>query len=283
MFNERIVLITGGTGSLGKALAKHILKEYKVKKLIIFSRDWLKQLELKDDLGERENVRYFIGDVRSLDRLKLALDGVDYVIHAAAIKDLDTCSYNPNEAVLTNVIGTQNVAMACIHNRVKMAVFISTDKAVNPINTYGKTKALAEDLWLHSAAYASNRTWFTVARYGNIFGSAGSVVPRFKKMIANGVELLPLTHFDCTRYFFTLDQAIRLIEQCISSKDGAVLIPKMPSYYVRDLIRAFGKPFTEIGLRENEKIDETCDGITDSHENTDFLTTEDLRKEISKT
>jgi UDP-N-acetylglucosamine 4,6-dehydratase len=259
------VLITGGSGSFGKAFTKWLLKNDSPKKLIIFSRDWLKQQEMREELGNPDNVRWFIGDVRDVDRLKRALEGVEYVIHAAAIKDIDACSYNPNEAVLTNVNGTQNLIDACIYNRVNKAVLISTDKAVNPTNTYGKSKAMAEDIWINGSNYSAGRTKFSVVRYGNVVGSAGSVIPRFKKMIAEGAKSLPITHPNMTRYFFPMEDAIKLVYTAfIEMEGGEIYIPEMKSANIVNLAEAFGMPYHIIGTRTGEKMHETL--YTDEHE-----------------
>jgi UDP-N-acetylglucosamine 4,6-dehydratase len=265
MFAVQTILITGGTGSFGKAFTKWILKNDSPKKLIIFSRDWLKQQEMREELGNPDNVRWFIGDVRDVDRLKRALEGVNYVIHAAAIKDIDACSYNPNEAVLTNINGTQNLIDACIYNRVNKAVLISTDKAVNPTNTYGKSKAMAEDIWINGSNYSAGRTKFSVVRYGNVVGSAGSVIPRFKKMIAEGAKSLPITHPSMTRYFFPMEDAIKLVYTAfVEMEGGEIYIPEMKSANIVNLAEAFGMPYHIIGIRTGEKMHETL--YTDEHE-----------------
>jgi UDP-N-acetylglucosamine 4,6-dehydratase len=265
MLTVQTILVTGGSGSFGKAFTKWLLANDSPKKLIIFSRDWLKQLEMRDELGNPDNVRWFIGDVRDVDRLKRALEGVNYVVHAAAIKDVDACTYNPNEAVLTNINGTQNVIDACIYNRVGKALLISTDKAVNPTNTYGKSKAMAEDIWINGSNYSAGRTRFSVCRYGNVVGSAGSVVPRFKKMIADGADSLPLTSENMTRYFFPMDDAIRLVYESFQKmKGGELFIPKMKAARIVDLVEAFEKPYHLIGIRPGEKIHETL--YADEHE-----------------
>jgi UDP-N-acetylglucosamine 4,6-dehydratase len=282
MLAVQTILVTGGSGSFGKAFIKWLLANDNPKKLIIFSRDWLKQLEMRDELGNPDNVRWFIGDVRDVDRLKRALEGVNYVVHAAAIKDVDACTYNPNEAVLTNINGTQNVIDACIYNRVSKALLISTDKAVNPTNTYGKSKAMAEDIWINGSNYSAGRTRFSVCRYGNVVGSAGSVVPRFKKMIADGADSLPLTSESMTRYFFPMDDAIRLVYESFQKmKGGELFIPKMKAARIVDLVEAFGKPYHLIGIRPGEKIHETL--YADEHETsetTEKFTIGELREMI---
>ena len=282
MFAVQTILVTGGTGSFGKAFTKWLLANDSPKKLIIFSRDWLKQLEMRDELGNPDNVRWFIGDVRDVDRLKRALEGVNYVVHAAAIKDIDSCTYNPSECLLTNINGTQNVIDACIYNRVSKALLISTDKAVNPTNTYGKSKAMAEDIWINGSNYSAGRTRFSVCRYGNVVGSAGSVVPRFKKMIADGADSLPLTNENMTRYFFPMDDAIRLVYESFQKmKGGELFIPKMKAARIVDLVEAFGKSYHLIGIRPGEKIHETL--YADEHETSETaekFTVEELREMI---
>lgn len=266
MLAVKNILITGGTGSFGKAFTKYLLANDNPTKLIIFSRDWLKQQQMCEELGNPENVRWFIGDVRDLERMKRALYGVDIVVHAAAIKDIDACTYNPFEAVQTNVIGTQNVIDACIYNNVGKAILISTDKAVNPTNTYGKTKALAESLFIDGSAYAAGHaSKFAVCRYGNVIGSNGSVIPKFKQLITTGAESLPLTDGRMTRYMFPMADAIQLVyDSIIKMKGREIFIPEMKSAYILDLIEAFGMPYHIIGIRPGEKLHETL--YTDEHE-----------------
>jgi UDP-N-acetylglucosamine 4,6-dehydratase len=280
MFAVKTVLITGGTGSFGKAFSKWLLKNDSPRKLIIFSRDWLKQQQMREELGDPDNVRWFIGDVRDLGRLKRAFYGVDIVIHAAAIKDIDACTYNPYEALQTNVNGSQNVVDACIDCNVDKAILISTDKAVNATNTYGKTKALAENIFIDSWAYAAgHKTKFAVCRYGNVLGSSGSVIPKFKKMIADGAKSLPLTSCDMTRYFFPMEDAIKLVYDSLMTMTGReIFIPNMKSARIVDLIAAFDKPFYLVGIRPGEKLHETL--YSDEHETSETAekyTVEELR------
>jgi UDP-N-acetylglucosamine 4,6-dehydratase len=285
MFADKTVLITGGTGSFGKAFSKWLLKNNNPKKLIIFSRDWLKQQQMREAIGDPDNVRWFIGDVRDIERLKRAFHGVDIVIHAAAIKDIDACTYNPYEAVRTNVDGSQNVVDACIDCNVDKALLISTDKAVNATNTYGKTKSLAESIFIDGFAYAGGRkSKFAVCRYGNVLGSAGSVIPRFKKMIEDGVKSLPLTHCDMTRYFFPMEDAIKLVYSSLQSMEGReVFIPDMKAARIMDLITAFDKPFYLVGVRPGEKLHETLySDLRETSETAEKFTVEELREFIKK-
>lgn len=284
MLAVKNILITGGTGSFGKAFTKYLLTNDNPNKLIIFSRDWLKQQQMRDELGNPENVRWFIGDVRDLERLKRALYGVDFVIHAAAIKDIDACTYNPSEALETNVIGSRNVIDACIYNEVTKTILISTDKAVNPTNTYGKTKALAESLFIDGSAYAAGHaTKFAVCRYGNVIGSAGSVIPKFKQLIAEGAESLPLTDGRMTRYMFPMADAIKYVyDSLIRMQGGEIFIPEMKSAYILDLIEAFDMPYHIIGIRPGEKLAETL--YTDEHETSETAPKYNIKqlKEIIK-
>jgi UDP-N-acetylglucosamine 4,6-dehydratase len=280
MLAVKTVLITGGTGSFGKDFTKWLLKNDSPKKLIIFSRDWLKQQQMREELGDPDNVRWFIGDVRDLGRLKRAFYGVDIVIHAAAIKDIDACTYNPYEALQTNVNGTQNVVDACIDCNVDKAILISTDKAVNATNTYGRTKALAENIFIDGQAYVGgHKTKFAVCRYGNVLGSSGSVIPKFKKLIEDGAKSLPLTSVDMTRYFFPMEDAIKLVYDSLLTMTGReIFIPNMKAARIVDLVAAFDKPFYLVGVRPGEKLHETL--YADEHETSetaDKYTIEELR------
>lgn len=283
MWSDKTILITGGTGSMGTAFTKYLIDK-PPKKLIIFSRDWLKQKNLKNELGKISWVRFFIGDVRDKDRLIRALKDVDIVIHAAAIKDLESCEYNPSEAMLTNVEGTQNIIDACIENKVEKCLFISTDKAVNPINTYGTSKAMAEKLWLNANKYAANdNIKFSICRYGNVVGSNGSVVPVWKKLIKEGIKELPITHKDCTRFWFEMKDVMKFLENSIERMKGnEIFIPKLPSIRIIDLAKAFNKPYKIIGLRPGEKIHEQMDYDGNSGNNKWFLTLEEIRKTIKE-
>ena len=231
MINDKIILITGGTGSFGKKCVDVILKEYKPKKLIIFSRDELKQFEMSAKYSKEKYpcIRYFIGDVRDKERLNRAFQGVDIAIHAAAMKQVPTAEYNPFEAVKTNIIGAQNVINVAIDQRVKRVIALSTDKAANPINFYGATKLCSDKLFIAGNSYVGrDDTLFSVVRYGNVMGSRGSVIPFFLKRKAEGN--LPITDPRMTRFWITLDQGVKFVLKCLKTMVGGELfVPKIPS------------------------------------------------------
>jgi len=281
MFKNKTILITGGTGSLGTALSKYLLTQ-DTKKIIIFSRGWLAQKNLRDVLGNPSNFRWFIGDIRDRDRLNRALRGVDILLHAAAIKCIDACNYNPSEAMLTNVVGAQNAIDAAIEQKVNKCLFISTDKAVNAINTYGKTKALAESLWINANKYsADDRIKFSVCRYGNVVGSAGSVVPVFLKLIEQGTTELPITDERMTRFWFPMQSAIDFVCDSLGKMQGGeIFIPRIPSIRIVDLAKAFDMPYKIVGIREGEKLHEELEPGYDSGSNPHFLTVEQIKQTI---
>jgi UDP-N-acetylglucosamine 4,6-dehydratase len=253
------ILITGGTGSFGTAFCLYLQKNNLwPRRLAILSRDWVKQAALREKLGDPPNTSWFIGDVRDYNRLLRAFDGVDTVIHAAAMKEIVSCEYNPREAMLTNVNGTQNVLDAAINCGVEKTLLISTDKAVEPVNFYGKTKALAEGLFIQGNAYANNKnSWFSVARYGNVIGSQGSVVEVYKRLIANGAVSLPVTDRRMTRFWYRMEDAIRFVFFCLENmRGGEIFVPKIPSIRILDLVEAFGREWHEIGIRPGEKLHE---------------------------
>jgi UDP-N-acetylglucosamine 4,6-dehydratase len=252
------VLITGGTGSFGKKFIQVMLKEYHPEKIIIYSRDELKQYEMQNSGINDPRLRYFIGDVRDLDRMKRAFQGVDIVVHAAALKQVPACEYNPFEAVKTNILGTENVIDAALDMGVKKVLAISTDKAVNPVNLYGVTKLAAEKLVIQSNSYAGGReTRLSCVRYGNVVGSRGSVVPVFLKQRATG--RLTVTDERMTRFWISLEQGVHFVIRCIEQMHGGeVFVPKIPSMKVKDLAAAVA-PEAEItytGIRPGEKLHE---------------------------
>jgi UDP-N-acetylglucosamine 4,6-dehydratase len=261
MLNDATILITGGTGSFGKSFAKRVFEAYSPRKVIIYSRDEYKQFQLRQIFTMHDaKMRYFIGDVRDRDRLTRAFDGVDYVIHAAALKQVPACEYNPFEAVKTNINGAQNVCDAAISTGVKKVVALSTDKAVNPINLYGATKLASDKLFVAANAYSGpHETVFSIVRYGNVAGSRGSVIPFFRTLLDSGKETLPITDCRMTRFWITLDEAVDLVFRALDeSKGGETYISKIPSFKVTDLACAMtgGNHYKEIGIREGEKLHE---------------------------
>lgn len=255
------VLVTGGTGSFGRKFVEMVLNQYKPRRLIIFSRDELKQHEMRqihDDKTPGSSVRYFIGDVRDRERLYRAFAGVDIVIHAAALKQVPACEYNPFEAIKTNVLGAQNVIEAAIDKGVKKVIAISTDKAVNPVNLYGATKLCAEKMFIHANAYAgAGGTRFAVCRYGNVVGSRGSVIPLFARQRENGV--VTITDPRMTRFWITLEQGVGLVLRCLElMQGGEIFVPKIPSMNIKDLVEAVapGCQTEYIGIRPGEKLHE---------------------------
>lgn len=263
MLNDKVILITGGTGSFGKKFLEMIFAKYTPKKVIIYSRDEFKQsvmqAEYKDKI-DMSRVRFFIGDVRDKDRLYRAFDGVDYVIHAAAMKQVPTCEYNPMEAIKTNIHGAQNVIEAALDRGVKKVVALSTDKAVNPINLYGGTKLVSDKLFIAANAYSGEKgTVFSVVRYGNVAGSRGSVIPIWKRIIEEGGTTLGVTDARMTRFWITLEQGVELVFKALEeSKGGETYISKIPSFHICDLAKAMlpGCTIEEIGIREGEKLHE---------------------------
>ncbi|MCK5032317.1 MAG: UDP-N-acetylglucosamine 4,6-dehydratase (inverting) [Calditrichia bacterium] len=261
MLNNKIILITGGTGSFGKKFVERIFKDYNPKKIIIYSRDEFKQFEMRQKFKQFDsNIRYFIGDVRDKERLYRAFDQVDYVIHAAALKQVPACEYNPFEAVKTNIQGAENVINASIDKGVKRVIALSTDKAVNPINLYGATKLASDKIFISANAYATHsETVFSVVRYGNVSGSRGSVIPFFNSLIDQGAKKLPITDLRMTRFWITLDQAVELVFLAIEkSKGGETYISKIPSFKITDLAKAMlpKGDIEEVGIREGEKLHE---------------------------
>ena len=274
MFEGTSILITGGTGSFGKAFIKTLLEDHNPHRVIIFSRDELKQYEMRK-LPEFRNdprLRFFIGDVRDRDRLLRAFDGVDYVVHAAALKQVPACEYNPFEAIKTNILGAQNIIDAAIDRGVKKVVALSTDKACNPVNLYGATKLCSDKLFIAGNAYAGHAdTRFAVVRYGNVVGSRGSVIPFFLRQRETG--RLPITHPEMTRFWITLDEGVQFVLNSLKTMGGGELyIPKIPSMKIVDLARAIG-PDCEldyIGIRGGEKLHEVMISEDDSRNTLDM-------------
>lgn len=274
MLNNKTILVTGGTGSFGKKFISKVL-EQDVKKVIVFSRDELKQYEMAQEYTD-PRIRFFIGDVRDKDRLYRAFDGVDIVIHAAALKHVGACEYNPFEAVKTNIHGAQNIIEAAIDRGVEKVIALSTDKAASPINLYGATKLASDKLFVAGNSYAGNKeTRFAVVRYGNVVGSRGSVVPFFKKLKENGETVLPITDERMTRFWITLEQGVQfVIDNLERMKGGEIFIPKIPSMTVTDLAEAIA-PECEIkivGIRPGEKLHEAMINEDDARQTLEYDT-----------
>jgi UDP-N-acetylglucosamine 4,6-dehydratase len=265
--DDASILITGGTGSLGKALIGYFLRETNVRRIAIYSRDELKQHQLRSDFGDDSRLRWFLGDVRDLERLKRALHGVDYVIHAAALKQVDTGEYNPMEFIKTNVLGSQNVIDASIAEGVKRVIALSTDKASSPINLYGATKLTADKLFVAANNYSfAYGTTFSVVRYGNVMGSRGSVIPFFQHLAQKGSSL-PITDLRMTRFWISIDSAVKFVIDSLEMMSGGELyVPKIPSMKIVDLARAVSPSaqLEEIGMRPGEKLHEEMISADDS-------------------
>ena len=261
-FNNKNILITGGTGSFGNKCVKTLLKKYKPNKIIIFSRDEQKQYEMSQIFSEKEypSLRYFLGDVRDRRRLDRACAGVDIIIHAAAMKHVTASEYNPTECIATNVDGAQNVINAAILNNVNKVIAISTDKAANPINLYGATKLCSDKLFVAANNLAGkHKTRFSVVRYGNVLGSRGSVIPYFKKLVTEGATKLPITDINMTRFVIKLQEGVDFVLNCLPIMSGGeIFVPKLPSMKISDLVTALvgENNYTVIGIRPGEKLHE---------------------------
>lgn len=273
MLNDKTILITGGTGSFGKKFIATILARYTPKKVIVYSRDELKQFEMQQTFNH-SCMRYFIGDVRDAQRLDMAMHGVDYVVHAAALKQVPAAEYNPMECIKTNVGGAENVIQAALHNGVQKVIALSTDKAANPVNLYGATKLCSDKLFVAANNMAgSNPTIFSVVRYGNVVGSRGSVVPFFDKLIKSGAKSLPITHSEMTRFWITLQQGVDFVlENFARMKGGELFVPKIPSVLMTDLAHSMAPelPLEIIGIRPGEKLHEVMCPADDSYHTFEF-------------
>lgn len=272
LFAGKRVLITGGTGSFGKHFISYLLKETDASSIVIFSRDELKQSELQAIHKGEGRLRYFLGDVRDAERLRRAFDGVDYVVHAAAIKQIPAAEYNPFEAVKTNIMGAQNIIEAAIDKNVKRVVALSTDKASSPVNLYGATKLVSDKLFVAGNAYVGKHdTAFSVVRYGNVMGSRGSVIPFFQSLAKTGE--LPITDERMTRFWITLDQAIQLVVTAFAEMNGGeIFVPKIPSMKLMDLAEAIvpGARCKVTGIRPGEKLHEEMISVTDARRTADM-------------
>ena len=267
MFEGKTILVTGGTGSFGRTFIRMTLEKFKPKKIIIYSRDEMKQWDMARSYVD-PRIRFFIGDVRDKDRLYRALDRVDYVVHAAATKIVPTAEYNPFECVKTNVIGAMNVIDACIDKGIKKVVALSTDKASSPINLYGATKLTSDKLFISGNAYSGEHgTSLSVVRYGNVMGSRGSVIPFFKGLVDSGVEELPITDPKMTRFMITLDQGVKLVWHAFADMvGGEIYVKKIPSMNIMDIAEAVSKNAATkvIGIRPGEKLHEQMIGLEDA-------------------
>ena len=273
IFEGSSILITGGTGSFGKAFLQQVLETQNPGRVVIFSRDELKQYDMRQIWGDDPRVQFFLGDIRDRERLRMALHGVDYVVHAAALKQVDTAEYNPMEYVKTNILGSENVIQASLEAGVKKVVALSTDKASSPVNLYGATKLTADKLFISSNHYAvDGGTRFSVVRYGNVMGSRGSVIPFFRKIAAEG-RPLPITDRRMTRFWITLPQAVQFVIDSFADMSGGELyVPRIPSMLVTDLAEAVapGTEQVEIGIRPGEKMHE------------EMISTEDARRTVKR-
>lgn len=270
MLNGKTILVTGGTGSFGKCFIKYVLTHYNPKKIIIFSRDEFKQFMMQNEFAVyREKLRFFIGDVRDYARLCRALNGVDYIVHAAALKQVPSCEYNPSEAIKTNIHGAQNVIDAALDTAsVKKVVALSTDKAVNPVNLYGGTKLVSDKLFIAANAYTGSKDInFSIVRYGNVAGSRGSVIPFFRNIIDKGGKELPITDYRMTRFWISLTQGVELVIKALEeAQGGETFISKIPSFKITDLAQAMlpDCKMPEVGIREGEKLHEIMITVEDS-------------------
>jgi len=274
MFNGKEILITGGTGSFGKMFVKTLLSRWSPSRIVIYSRDELKQYEMNQEIGNTAIMRYFIGDVRDKERLSTAMRGINFVIHAAALKHVDIAEYNPIECVKTNVHGAEAVIQAAIENNVEKVIALSTDKASSPINLYGATKLVSDKLFTAANnIVGKGRTRFGVVRYGNVVGSRGSVVPYFQKLLNEGTQELPVTHMEMTRFWITLQQGVDFVFQNFQRMHGGELfIPKIPSIRIPDLVEAMapGSKIKIVGIRSGEKLHETMCPADASHLTLEF-------------
>ena len=273
MFSEKSILITGGTGSFGRKFTQHLLAHYSPKKIIVYSRDELKQFEMQQDFPQ-SCMRFFIGDVRDEHRLKEAMSDVDIVVHAAALKQVPAAEYNPMECIKTNIMGAQNVISGALSAGVKKVIALSTDKAANPANLYGATKLVSDKLFVAANNTVGKRdTRFSVVRYGNVMCSRGSVIPFFRKLVKDGAKTLPITHADMTRFMITLEEGVSFVCKSFERMHGGeIYVPKIPSMKMTDVAKALG-PDLEleiVGIRPGEKLHETMCPADDAHLTLEF-------------
>ena len=274
MFDGKSILVTGGTGSFGKQFIRTILERYNPRRVVVFSRDELKQFEMQGMFPDEPRLRYFIGDVRDGPRLRQAMSGIDFCVHAAALKQVPAAEYNPNECIRTNVDGAQNVIAACLDQNVEKVIALSTDKAAKPINLYGATKLVSDKLFVAANNMVGDkRTRFSVVRYGNVIGSRGSVIPFFHKLIGDGVTELPITDERMTRFWISLQQGVDFVlDNFKRMHGGEIFVPKIPSTTITDLAEAMlpGQPYKVVGIRPGEKLHEVMCPEDDSHQTIEF-------------
>jgi len=273
VFSDKAVLVTGGTGSFGKSFIRVLLKQHNPRRVVVYSRDELKQYEMQQEFDD-PRMRFFIGDVRDRERLIQAMRGIDFVVHAAALKQVPAAEYNPMECIKTNIHGAENVIHAALANDVEKVIALSTDKAANPVNLYGATKLASDKLFVAANNIAGGaRTRFSVMRYGNVVGSRGSVVPLFRKLLAEGAAELPITDARMTRFWITLDQAVAfVVKNFARMQGGEIFVPRIPSIRITDLAEAMapGVPTRIIGIRPGEKLHEIMCPADDSHLTLEF-------------
>ncbi len=273
MFDDKSILVTGGTGSFGQRFIRTLLADHKPRRIVVFSRDELKQFDMQQSLNSKE-MRYFIGDVRDYDRLKMAMRDVDYVVHAAALKQVPAAEYNPMECIRTNVHGAENVIRAAIDNEVERVIALSTDKAANPINLYGATKLCSDKLFVAANNISGgHQARFSVVRYGNVVGSRGSVVPFYRKLIEEGAAELPITDERMTRFWITLEEGVDFVLQSFRRMHGGeIFVPKIPSMRITDLAEAMapGLATRTVGIRPGEKLHEVMCPKDDCHLTLEF-------------
>ncbi len=270
-FKNKSILVTGGTGSFGKSFINLLLKKTKAKKIIIFSRDELKQYEMQNQLiaegHDMERLRFWLGDVRDRSRLKLAFDDIDFVVHAAALKQIPAAEYNPQECINTNINGAINVIFASLEKGVKKVLALSTDKACNPINLYGATKLASDKLFVSANNLGGKKkTSFSLVRYGNVLNSRGSVIPFFKRLIKEKKKYIPLTDEKMSRFFIKVEDGAKFVlESFLRMHGGEIFVPKLPTIFIKDLISAFNKKYEIVGIRPGEKLHETMCSKEESH------------------
>ncbi|MFK7968103.1 MAG: UDP-N-acetylglucosamine 4,6-dehydratase (inverting) [Rickettsiaceae bacterium] len=273
MFNNKSIFITGGTGSFGKEIIRTILANYSPRKIIVYSRDELKQFEMQQSFND-QCMRYFIGDVRDESRLIYAMEDIDFVIHAAALKQVTAAEYNPMECIKTNIHGAENIIKAALANNVSKVIALSTDKAANPINLYGATKLVSDKLFVAANNMSGkHKTTFSVVRYGNVVGSRGSVVPFFRNLVKNGAQTLPITHEQMTRFWITLEQGVNFVLKNFERMQGGeIFVPKIPSVKIVDLATSIAPELkqTIVGIRPGEKLNEIMCPADDSHLTVEF-------------